>query len=518
MSDIGSTIVAPAGKSIQTCDIQLDDFNIDPFTLVIFGGAGDLSQRKLLPMLFHIFGEGDLPSDFSIVGFGIPEMDDDGYRNLVREAIRRYSEEPFEETRWEDFSPYLHYLSGDFDTAANYEELAEELSLLCAKQPGDKRRVIYYLAVPPIFFPAIINQLSHHKLCKDRFDTRIIIEKPFGRDRESADRLNHTIHKAFDERQIYRIDHYLGKETVQNIIFFRFANSIFEPLWNRRYIDNVQITVAEDIGIEHRGNFYEQAGVVRDIIQNHMLQLVALVAMEPPVGFKADYIRNEKVKIFRSISPMDREYMDSFSVRGQYGPGTIGSGAVPGYREEENVAKDSNTPTFIAAKLHIDNWRWAGVPFYIRAGKRFPKRITQICIQFKQPPLRLFSHTCDILNPNFLLLTVQPREEITLHFGVKYPLSRNAIYPVNMEFDYQRSFKTKRHSPYERLLIDCMRGDLTLFVRQDGVTAQWNVVDPLIARWEETPAECFPNYPAGTWGPEDSDKLLEKDGRGWLTK
>ena len=511
-------INTPDDEGIQNCDIELDDFTIDPFTLVIFGGAGDLSQRKLLPMLFHIFTEGDLPPDFSIVGFGLPEMDDDGYRNLVREAVRTHGEEPFEEKHWEAFSRHLHYLSGDFETAANYEKLTSELNLLCGKQSGEKRRVIYYMAVPPDFFPVIINQLSSHRLCKDRFDTRIIIEKPFGRNRGSAEALSSTIRAAFDESQIYRIDHYLGKETVQNIIFFRFANSIFEPLWNRRYIDNVQITVAEDLGIEHRGNFYEEAGVVRDIIQNHMLQLVALVAMEPPVGFAADYIRDEKVKIFRSIRLMDSEYVDAFSVRGQYGPGRIGGETVPGYREEKDVAKDSNTPTFIAAKLHIDNWRWAGVPFYIRAGKRLPKRITQICIQFKQPPLRLFSHTCDILNPNFLLLTVQPREEITLHFGVKYPLSRNAIHPVNMEFDYQKAFKTKRHSPYERLLIDCMRGDLTLFVRQDGIAAQWNVVDPLIVRWEENPAGDFPNYAAGAWGPGDSDRLLLKDGRNWITK
>jgi glucose-6-phosphate 1-dehydrogenase len=516
MSTPRSTTNTADGETIPTCDIPLDDFTIDPFTLVIFGGAGDLSRRKLLPMLFHIFMEGDLPPDFSIVGFGLPAMDDEGYRNLVREAVRTHGEEPFQDKQWEEFSRHLQYLSGDFETDANYEKLTGELNLLCGKQSGEKRRVIYYMAVPPNFFPVIINQLSTHRLCKDRFDTRIIIEKPFGRDRGSAEALSRTLREAFDESQIYRIDHYLGKETVQNIIFFRFANSIFEPLWNRRYIDNVQITVAEDIGIEHRGIFYEQAGVVRDIIQNHMLQLVALVAMEPPVGFAADYIRDEKVKIFRSIRPMDRDYLDAFSVRGQYGPGTIGGETVPGYREEENVAKDSNTPTFIAAKLHIDNWRWAGVPFYIRAGKRLPKRITQICIQFKQPPLSLFSNTCDILNPNFLLLTVQPREEITLHFGVKYPLSRNAIHPVNMEFDYQKAFKTKRHSPYERLLIDCMRGDLTLFVRQDGIAAQWNVVDPLIARWEENPATDFPNYPAGTWGPDESDKLLERDGRGWL--
>ena len=518
MNNTSSTIGTTPGQTIETCDIRTDDFTIDPFTLVIFGGAGDLSRRKLLPMLFHIFGEGDLPLDFSIVGVGLPEMDAGGYRDLVREAILTHGEEPLEEKQWEAFSPHLHYLSGDFDTDANYEKLTGELNLLCGRQPGEKRRVIYYMAVPPDFFPVIIDQLSRHRLCRDRFDTRIIIEKPFGRDQGSAEDLSRNIRQAFDEKQIYRIDHYLGKETVQNIIFFRFANSIFEPLWNRRYIDNVQITVAENIGIEHRGNFYEEAGVVRDIIQNHMLQLVALVAMEPPVGFEADYIRDEKVKIFRSIRPMDGEYIDTFSVHGQYGPGTIGGETVPGYREEENVAAESNTPTFIAAKLHIDNWRWAGVPFYIRAGKRLPKRITQICIQFKQPPLRLFSHTCDILNPNFLLLTVQPREEITLHFGVKYPLSRNTIFPVNMEFDYQKVFKTKRHSPYERLLIDCMRGDLTLFVRQDGIAAQWNVVDPLIARWEENPAGDFPNYAAGAWGPGDSDRLLLKDGRNWITK
>jgi len=329
--------------------------------------------------------------------------------------------------------------------------------------------------------------------------------------------LNQVLRKTFVENQIYRMDHYLGKEPVQNIIFFRFANSILEQVWNHYFIDNVQITVAEDLGIEHRAAFYEQSGVVRDIVQNHILQLIGLIAMEPPLGFEAEAIRDEKGKVFRSISLMDETDIDRFTVRGQYGPGRVGDQDVPGYRGEEGISPGSTTPTFFAAKFHIENWRWAGVPFYIRTGKRLPRRITEIAVAFKKPPLRLFGDASNQLKENILLLTIQPDEKISMGFNVKFPYSVNKIYPANMVLNYQETFKTISHDPYERLLIDCMKGDLTLFARQDAVEAMWEVVDPIIALWERTPPLHFPNYPAGTWGPPETDLLMKREGRYWIT-
>jgi glucose-6-phosphate 1-dehydrogenase len=322
---------------------------------------------------------------------------------------------------------------------------------------------------------------------------------------------------AFDERQIYRIDHYLGKETVQNIVFFRFSNSIFEQLWNHRYIDSVQITVAEELGIENRARFYEPSGVVRDMVQNHILQLIGLIAMEPPVGFEADFIRDEKVKVFRSIHPMREEHIDRFTVPGQYGPGKIDGKEIPGYRQEKGVAPDSPTPTFFAGAFYIANWRWAGVPFYVRTGKRMAKRITEIAIQFDQPPLRLFGRACDALDPNILFLTIQPEEKISLRFGVKVPNMANQIYPIDMKFGYRETFQAPSHPAYERLLMDCMKGDLTLFVRQDQIEMMWEIVDPIIAYWDSKPVQNFPNYRAGTWGPAEAFQLLEQEGRRWLT-
>ncbi|MFB0526500.1 MAG: glucose-6-phosphate dehydrogenase, partial [bacterium] len=490
-------------------------FAIEPFTMVIFGGAGDLSQRKLLPALYHLCQDEKLPGEFSILGFGLPEMSDEKYRKFARDSFKIFSQESLDDNNWNEFAKHLFYLSSDFKTGDNYKKLYHRINEITASTKENKKEVIFYLAVPPQFAPVILEKLKQNGLNKGPFKTIVIMEKPFGKDRPSAVELNRTVAKAFDEKQIFRIDHYLGKDTVQNIMFFRFSNSIFEPLWNRRYIDHVQITVAEDLGVEHRGLFYESAGVVRDIVQNHIMQLVAFVAMEPPAGFEADFIRDERVKIFRTIRPMDEEYIDNFTVRGQYGPGNIGARKVPGYREEENVSSNSNSPTFFAAKIYIDNWRWAGVPFYLRTGKRLSKRITEISIQFKQPPLKLFGRTCDVLEPNILVLGIQPEEVIYLNFGVKYPGSANQIYSVNMEFNYEKSFKIKRHPPYERLLIDCMKGDLTLFARQDGIEAMWQVVDPIIYRWESRPASNFPNYSAGSWGPEEANQFMEKEGRQW---
>ncbi|NIM02805.1 glucose-6-phosphate dehydrogenase [bacterium] len=483
--------------------------------MVIFGGAADLSQRKLLPALYHLCQDEKLPKEFSILGFGLPEMSDEKYRKFARDSFKKFSQESLDDKNWNQFARHLFYLSSDFKIGDNYKKLYRRINEVTSSTKENKKEVIFYLAVPPQFAPVIIEKLKENGLSKSTFNSRVIMEKPFGKDRSSAVELNRTVAKAFDEKQIFRIDHYLGKDTVQNIMFFRFSNSIFEPLWNRRYIDHVQITVAEDLGIEHRGLFYESAGVVRDIVQNHIMQLVAFVAMEPPAGFEADFIRDERVKIFRTVRPMDEEYIDNFTVRGQYGPGKIGTREVPGYREEEDVSSDSNTPTFFAAKIYIDNWRWAGVPFYLRTGKRLARRITEISIQFKQPPLKLFGRTCDVLEPNILVLGIQPEEEISLRFGVKYPGSANQIYSVNMEFNYEESFKIKRHPAYERLLIDCMKGDLTLFARQDGIEAMWSVVDPIISRWESRPASNFPNYSAGSWGPKEADEFMEKEGQQW---
>jgi glucose-6-phosphate 1-dehydrogenase len=504
-------------RFLQTCNIPVEELIVKPFIMVIFGGAGDLSKRKLLPSVFHLYNEGEFSKRFFILGFDRVEVTEEHYRSMMKEAVRKFNDEPLEETKWNEFSKHLFYLSGNFERDESYSNLIKKINRLTASREKERRDVIYYMAVPPQVMPLAVEKLKHHNLCKGIFQTKIVVEKPFGRDRLSAVKLNNIIKDSFDENQIFRIDHYLSKEPVQNIIFFRFSNTMFEHIWNRRYIDNIQITVAEDLGIEHRGEFYEKAGVVRDIVQNHIMQIIGLIAMETPVGFKAEFIRDEKLKIFRSIRQMDEGYIDKYTVRGQYGPGKIGGKDASGYREEANVSPSSITPTFFAAKLYIDNWRWAGVPFYIRTGKRMAKRITEICIQFKQVPLRLFGRTCDVPEPNILVLTIQPDEMISLRFGVKYPYSLNQIYQVNMAFSYIETFKVKRHFPYERLLLDCLKGDLTLFIRQDAIETMWEVVDPIISRWESLAPAGFSNYAAGTWGPVEAGTLIEQDGRHWIT-
>jgi len=493
------------------------DKSIEPFTIVIFGGTGDLSRRKLLPALFHLHQDDEFPGGFSILGIARSKMTDEEYRRLIKEAIQTYHQGLWSENHWEDFSKHIFYLSGPFDEDETYTKLCEKIDQSSISIAQGAKDVIYYMAVPPDSTPVVVEKLRDRHLCRARFHTKIIVEKPFGRDRSSAVELNKVLRDAFDEHQIYRIDHYLGKEPVQNIIFFRFANSIFEQVWNRSFIDNVQITVAEEIGIEHRSTFYEESGVVRDIVQNHILQLIGLVAMEPPIGFEAESIRDEKGKVFRSISSMDEKHIDQFAVRGQYGRGMINGQEVPGYREEENIPPDSYTPTFFAAKFYIENWRWAGVPFFIRTGKRLPKQITEIAIEFKKPPLRLFGKSPDPFEPNILILTIQPDEKIALRFNVRYPYTVSQIYPANMILNYRETFNTASHDPYERLLIDCMKGDLTLFARQDGVEAMWEVVDPIITRWERIPPMHFPNYAAGTWGPPEAGLLMEREGRRWIT-
>lgn len=498
----------------KTCNIPLYDFKIEPFIMIIFGGAGDLTQRKLLPAIYHLYHEERIIKEFSIIGFGLPEFSDKEYREFSKKSIEKFNAGHLDKKKINDFLKNLSYLTGDLKDDKSYKRLSKAISKLSQRTQKKNINILFYLAVPPAVLPMIVEKLSTVNLCRGA-NSRIIIEKPFGSDKASAIELNQSILKVFDENQIYRIDHYLGKDTVQNIIFFRFGNSIFEPLWNRRYIDHVQITVAEDIGIEHRGIFYEQAGIVRDIVQNHIMQLIALVGMEPPVGFEADLIRDEKVKIFRTIRRMDKDYVDRFTVRGQYASGKINGKKVCGYRKEENVSPGSNTPTFFAGKFHIDNWRWSGVPFYVRTGKRLPRRRSEIYVEFKQPPLRLFGNDCDNIGPNSLILSIQPQEEISLALSVKYPGIGNRSYAVSMKFNYEQGFNIKQHPPYERLLVDCIKGDLTLFARQDGVEAMWSIVDQIIEPWDQVPAKDFPNYTAGSWGPKEANKLIENDNRKW---
>jgi glucose-6-phosphate 1-dehydrogenase len=480
----------------------------EPCAITIFGASGDLTQRKLIPALYSLAFRNLLPENFGIVGVARTEMSDDAWREKMQQAVKEHGRDEFRQDVWDDLAEGMRYVATDFADEGGEEHIVRCLNGL-DEDRGTAGNRVYYLAVPPAAIEAIVVAMGKRRSAEGW--TRLIVEKPFGNDLESANHLNTVIREYFDEAEIFRIDHYLGKETVQNMLVLRFANGIFEPIWNRQFIDHVQITVAEQLGIEGRADFYEKAGAVRDIVQNHMLQLVALTAMEPPIDFTADSVRNEKVKVLKAIHTPGPKHV----VRGQYGPGYIEGEEVPGYREEDGVAPDSMTETYVAAKLFVDNWRWADTPFYVRTGKRLPRRETTIAIQFKRaphPPFELDSE--EGLRPNVLLIHVQPDEGISLAVGAKVPGQGMTIRTVHMDFLYGGAFRTGLPEAYERLILDCLLGDATLFTRADEVEEQWAIVDAMVAPWKRD-RPSFPNYAAGTWGPAAADELLHRDGRSW---
>jgi glucose-6-phosphate 1-dehydrogenase len=477
----------------------------DGAVLVIFGASGDLTRRKLLPAVYNLAETGLLPDSFAILGVARPPIDQHAYRTQMRDQVHQAEGEPLEADKWKRIEDRLYYISGEFDDPALYERLRQSLAEI-AQRHHTPPNYLFYLAIPPDLFAVVGRHLADSGLANEAEGwRRVIVEKPFGYDLESARALNTELTRGLRESQIYRIDHYLGKETVQNILAFRFANGIFEPVWNRRYVDHVQMTVAEDDGIGLRGAYYDKAGALRDIVQNHMFQLLTLVAMEPPVSFAAEEVRDEKVKVLHAVAPIDAEDVRRHVVRAQY----------QGYRGEKNVPPDSHTETFVAMRLFLDSWRWAGVPFYLRTGKRLPRRTTEVSVHFKPAPFTLFRQTpVECTNPNVLVLRIQPDECISLSFDAKTPGPLVRLETVTMDFSYARYFKVEPTTGYETLLFDVMAGDQTLFHRMDIVEAGWQVVQPILGEWGRK-ATPVPAYEPGTWGPSESNGLVEQDGRAW---
>jgi glucose-6-phosphate 1-dehydrogenase len=488
-----------------------------PCAMVIFGATGDLTKRKLIPALYNLIAGGLLPDGFAIVGVGRSPMSDDEFRQQMEKDLREFATAEVDDEKLEWLARRLRYVMVDPEKPETFKGLADALEK-ADSELATAGNALFYLAVPPSIFETYVRRLGEAGLLRESGEgwRRVIVEKPFGHDLESARALNEKMREILSERQIYRIDHYLGKETVQNIMAFRFANGIFEPVWNRRYVDHVQITVAETVGVEDRGRYYEEAGALRDMVQNHMFQLLALIAMEPPVSFAADTVRDERVKVLSAIRPLSPEDVLHYTVRGQYGEGVVEGQRVPAYRAEKSIAADSNVETFAALELFVDNWRWADVPFYLRTGKRLPKRASEIAIQFKCAPLMLFRETSiERLNPNLLVLHIQPDEGISLRFEGKVPGPAMRLGTVKMHFEYEDYFGRQAQTGYETLLYDAMLGDSTLFHRSDMVEAGWRAVAPILEVWKALAPRNFPNYAADSWGPKEADELIRREGRKW---
>ncbi len=541
----------------KSCDFFDNTQVPDPSALVIFGASGNLTAIKLFPALFHLYVAGRLSCNLCIIGFSRSHFSDEEFRKKMEESVRTEwekenivsgrdnlqkaknngrtripaipqttdfiyngkqseTEEPFPHEKWKKFAKKISYHSGDGKNPDDYQSLADRIKNICNCE-NLPENILLYIATPPDAYHSIIENIEKSEFLQ-RFSgwSRIVVEKPFGSNSSSSDSLNNALDRIFAEEQIYRIDHYLGKETVQNILIFRFANGIFEPIWNRRYIDHVQILIAEDIGVGKRGGYYENSGAFKDMVQNHMMQLLALTAMDPPVSFESDSIRDEKVKVIKSIRPVKCSDVRELTVRGQYSGGIINGVKIPGYRQEPGVSPDSETETYAAVKIHLDNWRWAGVPFYLRTGKRLPERITEIAIFFKEVPHLLFQKTqFEHIDSNMLVLRIQPDEGIFMRFGVKIPGTELKIGNVNMDFSYREAFHQRSISAYERLLLDFMMGDSSLYARRDGLKAMWKFADSIADGWKNCHIPHFPNYVAGTWGPAEAEEFIRRDGRKW---
>jgi glucose-6-phosphate 1-dehydrogenase len=491
-----------------------------PCTLVIFGGSGDLSHRKLLPAIYNLAVDGVLPTNFAVVGFAIDDLDDTKFRARAKDGIERFSRQPLVPQHWSDYEQTLFYVQGAFNDLEAFRRLKRRLEEI-EPQLGVSGNRVFYLSIPPSLIEICTQQLQAAGLVRPPNEqpfSRIIVEKPIGRDLTSSRAINDTLGKVFDESQIYRIDHYLGKETVQNVMVMRFANAIFEPLWNQKYVDHVQITVAEEEGVGSRARYYEEAGALRDMVQNHMLQLLCTIAMEPPWSNSSEVVRDYKLAVLRCLRPITSKEVDQYVVRAQYGHGFEHGVDVPGYRREDGVKSDSTTETYVAIKLFVDNWRWSGVPFYLRTGKRLPKRATEIAVQFKDVPEVLFNTHRDIpLEANVLAMRIQPDEGIALRICAKLPGPRARIYPVKMDFRYLSTFGDQSPEAYERLLLDVMAGDATLFMRRDAVEASWKWCMNIIDGWKASGNRWLPEYPAGTWGPLEAEKMIHADNRKWRT-